>query len=1008
MAQPLIQPSFNAGELAPDLWGNVALSLYHRGASTARNVFVNYRGGLYSRAGTAFIGRCLQDISEPPPRDIPFVFSVPESLVLEFGTSYMRIKHEGAYVLEPAENITLATQSNPCVLEIPGQTYSAGDWVYLTGITGMTQLNGRTVLVASSDIGAGTITLDDLDGNPLSSTTFSVYTGGGTAARVYTLTTPYDAADLPFLKFAQSADVMTLTCVNVLTSTEYPPYELKRFGTTNWTLTALNPSADISPPTGIGATVSNNPDPGSSPPTQPCAYAYVVTAVNLTTGSESNASGRVNITNSVDMGVTAGSITTTWDPVAGAGKYNIYRTAPAYNTDTGSTSDALPVPAGALFFYAGTSYGNEFVDTNVVTDSTKVPPKHENPFARGQAIAITMTASSSDWTSASVAISTSTGSGFTGECVIVGGAIVAVIIDNAGANYTDGDTVSFSGDGTSASGMLTLSSSSGTYPAVVAYFQQRQFFAQTLNAPDTFWASQDGLFTNFDAGDPPSDTDAITASPFSQVVNGIQWLVPMPGGLVILSGTSAWQLAGTGGSALNPQPITPTSEQVQPQAFNGISAILPPIRINYDILFGDGVGSLIYSLNYNIYFNIYNAAEVSWQSAHLFDGHFLNQWAWCRSPSRIIWGARDDGILLSLTWVKEEEVAGWTRHDTQGFVHGVCSISEPPVDALYLIVERYLQGRWVYIAERMDNRIWQSVENCWCVDSGLSTLSGYDYPAIVVSASSSSGAVTFTAASAVFQPFHVGEVMRLGGGIATITGYTSSTVITGVWTRPAITSIPNAPAGLPPFRAAAGTWSLLPQVTSVSNLDHLEGAQVVGLADGIPVGPFTVSGGAVTLPFAASLVTIGLAFLPQFQSLYMAGEQPTEQGRRKAINAITARVAASGMPMAAANETDGSATDPMTIAPTWTGMKQLAPTPPGSSPATYQNAAGQTVTPLYTGDLRVNIPTAWRKPGQVAIEQPLPLPLNLTAIVPEDLTGDVPDLAVPPRERPGAQGARQR
>ena len=52
--------------------------------------------------------------------------------------------------------------------------------------------------------------------------------GGGTVARIYTLATPYHAVDLPYLKFTQSADVMSLTCVNQQTLADYPPQELTR------------------------------------------------------------------------------------------------------------------------------------------------------------------------------------------------------------------------------------------------------------------------------------------------------------------------------------------------------------------------------------------------------------------------------------------------------------------------------------------------------------------------------------------------------------------------------------------------------------------------------------------------------------------------------------------------------------------------------------------------------------------------------------------------------------
>ena len=1013
MTIPAIQGNFSGGELCPDLFGHVDLARYHSAAATARNLFVNFRGGLYSRAGTALVGRCKQAGNLAPPRDIPFQFSLNQRYALEFGDQYMRIKSQGAYVLEPAKTITGATQANPCQITSAAHGFSNGDWVFIQGVQGMTQLNQNTYIVAG--VTANTFTLQNLDGVAIDATGYSAYTSGGTVARLYTLVTPYAAVDLPYLKYTQSADVVSLTCVNLLTGTEYPPQELSRLGATNWTIAALNIGTSLTAPTGLTATASDNPNSTSTPPTKPCAYAYEVTTVNALTGEESNPSARVDVTNSIDMGVTAGSITVTWNAVQGTNRqYNIYRTAPNYNTKPSSTTVALPAPAGSFFFFAGSSYGTSFVDTNTVTDAAKTPPLHQDPFARGKVTSINVTASSADWTTATVSITTATGSGFQGEVVVSPnggpGSIVAVIIKNPGRGYLGTDTVSFAGGGTSASATLAVSPQSGTYPAVAAYFQQRRIYAQTLNQPDTFFASQSGRFTNFDEGNPPTDTDAITSSPFSQAVDGIQWLIPMPGGLVILTGSSAWQLTGTGGSALNPQPLTPSSEQAQSQAFNGVSATVIPQRINYNILYVGARGSIPYELNYNIYFNIYYANDLGWPSAHLFQGHQILQWTWAETPFKIIWAVREDGALLSLTYVKEQEVAGWTRHDTQGLVQSVCTVTEPPafgalylspLDALYLIVERYINGAARYFAERMDARVWPSAENSWCVDCGLSTLGPAAYRQAGLTANAAiGGGVIFTASANVFSGGDVGSIIRMGGGIATITSVTDAMHVVGIWTRPLVQVVPGD-GTVPTF--LAGQWSILPQITTVTGLSHLVARSVVGLADGIPVGPLTVtSQGTVTLPFAASLVTIGLAFTPQFQSVYLENGQPTLQGRRKSINHATIRIANSGMPNVLINQPDGSALDPPQLAPAWGTGQQAKFAPAGTDPqrsAPYQTAAGQTVQPLSTGDLYTNVQASWRKTSQVAVQQPNPLPLNIIAVLPDYLEGDIPEVALTPRQQ---------
>ena len=79
-----IQNSLSAGELSPNLFGRQDLEKYHSGLSTCRNFFSNYRGGVMSRAGLAYVGTCKQPCNSFPPSDIPFQFSLNLGYVLEF------------------------------------------------------------------------------------------------------------------------------------------------------------------------------------------------------------------------------------------------------------------------------------------------------------------------------------------------------------------------------------------------------------------------------------------------------------------------------------------------------------------------------------------------------------------------------------------------------------------------------------------------------------------------------------------------------------------------------------------------------------------------------------------------------------------------------------------------------------------------------------------------------------------------------------------------------------
>jgi hypothetical protein len=127
----------------------------------------------------------------------------------------------------------------------------------------------------------------------------------------------------------------------------------------------------------------------------------------------------------------------------------------------------------------------------------------------------------------------------------------------------------------------------------------------------------------------------------------------------------------------------------------------------------------------------------------------------------------------------------------------------------------------------------------------------------------------------------------------------------------------------------------------------------------------------------------------------------TVQGRRKKVTALTARVELSyGMTMGT-NQPDGSTQSPPQIAPTWIAMQ--APSY-NYSPPPY----GQTAHPLFTGDCRLPIEGDFESPGQIAVQQTLPLPLNLLALVPETEDADEPETRFMQKQKGGGGGIQAR
>jgi len=240
--------SFTAGEVSPRMEGRVTLDTYREGLADMTNLLVLPQGGVTRRPGTEFLGE-IKDSSKAA-RLIPFQFKTSDTYILEFGDQVMRVFRNGLQVLDATDKtITGATQADPGVITSNSHGFSDGDEIYIDSIAGMVELNARNYRVANAT--TNTFTLTDLFGNDIDTTAFTAYTSGGTATEIYNVATPYTEADLPNVRFVQSADTMFLV---------HPSYairKLTRSADNNWTFStasitgspspALNTSADNYP-----------------------------------------------------------------------------------------------------------------------------------------------------------------------------------------------------------------------------------------------------------------------------------------------------------------------------------------------------------------------------------------------------------------------------------------------------------------------------------------------------------------------------------------------------------------------------------------------------------------------------------------------------------------------------------------------------------------------------------------------------------------------------------------
>jgi hypothetical protein len=231
MARVAVQlTNFTGGELSPRLDGRNDLAKYASGCKTLQNMIVYPHGSAARRSGTSFVAEV--ENSAEKTRLIPFEFSTTQTYILEFGNEYIRFYKDGGAILEANKTITGITQADPGVVSITSHGFSDGDTIVISGVVGMTEVNGKRFKVAN--VNTNDFELQDIDGVDVDTTSFTAYASGGVANRVYQIATTYLTADLFQIKYAQSADVMYLC------HPEYSVKKLSRTSHTSWSITEVD------------------------------------------------------------------------------------------------------------------------------------------------------------------------------------------------------------------------------------------------------------------------------------------------------------------------------------------------------------------------------------------------------------------------------------------------------------------------------------------------------------------------------------------------------------------------------------------------------------------------------------------------------------------------------------------------------------------------------------------------------------------------------------------------
>jgi len=845
-----IQRSFSAGEVSPTLYGRADVERWNSALKTCSNWIVEPEGGITVRQGFEFKTRIAYTLANTV-RLIPFEFGPDDSYVQVLHDDTMNLVDSGSLVTgDPIVSITLNAAANP--------------W---TGTLTSGGLHGWT-------IGAGT-TLTFYDGPKKSSA----------LAIVVTSTTAFTIAQAADATVTRAHIVRRTTPAGTQTTSYPAPYALAnnqalRFtqsGDTQWFTTEGQQPLQVVREN-ISGVARNLSLTYAAAPVQPAISTVGAPTIAGTVGTD-QLRYRVTYTNrdGIESGILRGS------PVTGtvtAATSPWIVTAVAHGL---ITNDVILIDA-AVNDLAGNRVYNKgdlirvvrtAADTFTVaggSDGLGGPANFTYRKIAGTALLNQPT------TSAAITVSWTavTGADFY-NIYREFGRVYGYIGSTSGLTFVDKGIIPDQKD-TPITGKnpFEMSDTSATeYPTAVGLFQQRLMFGGFTTDSERIVGSLVGNYITFDPGaEDASGLDFILAG---RTVSGIQHMVEIAGRAVVLANTAEWVLRGsTGGS------LTPTSINARADSYYGSSTVSPAL-IGTSLIYVQRGDKIIRDAQYDFAQESLQSKDLTLWSKHLFVTG-IKRLVYQRTD-QVLWVLLNDGTLAGLTYIPEQSIWGWHRHDISGrTIHDICVVSEGGVDRLYVAA---LQAGYIEIG-RLPLKF---VAETSTEDDHLGFDMGLTYNGLLATNATLTGGTTWytsntltmTASGSTFVVGDVGKdfQLRLGTDVVQVicTAYTSATVIS-------VTPRSVVPVAL---RGVIST-SLYACASTVSGLTHLDGTTVGVIADRGVEADAVVSAGAITLSRAFARVQVGIRVTATAQTMDLeASQKDTNLGDFKHVTRVILR-----------------------------------------------------------------------------------------------------------------------
>ena len=262
-------------------------------------------------------------------------------------------------------------------------------------------------------------------------------------------------------------------------------------------------------------------------------------------------------------------------------------------------------------------------------------------------------------------------------------------------------------------------------PKASAFYEGRLFLANNGTYPTGIWGSSKVYldWTDFYTG--TNDEDAVMFKMSAKNADEILWLASQS---KLFVGTR-WGIYVAGSATYNDEGITPSNFRIRLFEASGASDLQPVTGMD-SVFFVDVSGKKVHEIHLSSETGAYQVDDISLLSDDLTQSGIIAH-TWQQNPIQTYWCAVDDGYLCSLTYLKNNGIMAWSKHEIMGDnvkIEQLCTMHGDKNDLVWMVVRREINGEFKRYIEYMHaayDPLQQEEFKQFYVDSGVTKQDKY-------------------------------------------------------------------------------------------------------------------------------------------------------------------------------------------------------------------------------------------------------------------------------------------